>query len=72
MTRKLYTGQQVDVSFDSDMCTHSGVCVQGMPEVFNLDARPWINSDAAPTGRQLVDHVGRCPSGALRIERAEL
>ncbi|XCB29809.1 (4Fe-4S)-binding protein [Arcanobacterium hippocoleae] len=33
MTRKLYTGERVDISFDLDICQHSGVCVRGLPEV---------------------------------------
>lgn len=45
-----------------------------MPEVFNVDARPWINADAAWTPEAvdlLIDVVGKCPSGALKMERPE-
>ena len=74
MTRKLYTGRLVDVSFDLDICQHSGVCVRGMPEVFDTKARPWINPDAAwndEAAQVLIEVVSRCPSGALKIERPE-
>lgn len=74
MSRKLYSGRLVDVSFDGEICEHSGVCVRGLPEVFNVNERPWINPDGAwsPEGAQLlIDVVGRCPSGALKIERPE-
>lgn len=74
MARKLYTSRQVDVSFDGEVCVHSGVCTASMPEVFNVEARPWINPEAAWTpeaAQLLIDVVGRCPSGALRIERPE-
>lgn len=74
MTRKLYTSRQVDVSFDGEVCTHAGECVRGMPEVFDVSARPWINPEAAWTPEAadlLIEVVGRCPSGALQIERPE-
>lgn len=35
VTRKLYTGPIVDVSFDLEVCQHSANCVRGMPEVFD-------------------------------------
>lgn len=72
MTRKLYTGRLVDVSFDEVRCQHAAECVRGMPDVFNTRERPWIRSDAATTpegAARLIEVVGRCPSGALRIER---
>lgn len=74
MARKLYTSRLVDVSFDGALCQHSGVCVRGMPEVFDVDSRPWINPAAAWTpeaAELLVEVVKRCPSGALQIERPE-
>ena len=68
MSRKTYTGVDVDVSFDAEVCQHSGECVRGLPSVFALKARPWIQPDNAPAA-DVVEVVGRCPSGALRIER---
>lgn len=37
-----YTGEKVDVYFNKDICEHSGVCVSGLPEVFNTKRKPWI------------------------------
>ena len=71
MTRKTYTGPVVDVSFDGDICQHSGNCVNGMPAVFDTHARPGINPERASDHESaglLREVVGRCPSGALRIE----
>jgi uncharacterized Fe-S cluster protein YjdI len=67
-TRKTYTGTRVDVSFDPPVCRHAAECVRGLPAVFDTRRRPWILPDAAPA-EQVVEVVGRCPSGALRIER---
>lgn len=68
MARKTYTGADVDVSFDAEVCAHAAECVRGLPAVFDTKRRPWITPDGAPAA-QVVEVVGRCPSGALRIER---
>ncbi|MDR1712280.1 MAG: (4Fe-4S)-binding protein [Propionibacteriaceae bacterium] len=70
MTRKLYTGPIVDLTFDGDVCQHAGECVRGMPAVFNVHARPWANPEAANTpdlAALLREVIGRCPSGALQV-----
>ena len=66
--RKTYPGKDVDVSFDPDVCIHSGNCVRGLPAVFDAKRRPWIEPDAA-TADDVVAQVKRCPSGALQFER---
>lgn len=71
MARKTFRGPLVDVSFDGEVCRHAAECVRGMPSVFDTAARPWINPEAASTPDSadlLREVVGRCPSGALRIE----
>ncbi len=67
MTRKVYAGEEICVSFDLDICQHSGVCTHGLPEVFNVDRRPWISPDEADADR-VADIVNQCPSGALQYE----
>ncbi|MCI1642567.1 MAG: (4Fe-4S)-binding protein [Actinomyces sp.] len=71
MARKTYFGPIVDVSDDRPLCIHSGVCVRGMPDVFDVRRRPWTDPSRAGTPEladRLREVVGRCPSGALRIE----
>jgi uncharacterized Fe-S cluster protein YjdI len=68
MTRKLYEGEGVTVSFDPEVCQHSGNCVRGLPSVFDSKRHPWIDPDGAGM-EDVIAQVGRCPSGALRIER---
>jgi uncharacterized Fe-S cluster protein YjdI len=71
MTRRTYAGPLVDVSFDAEVCRHAAECVRGMPEVFDVSRRPWIDPTQAhteDTAQALRRVVGRCPSGALRIE----
>jgi uncharacterized Fe-S cluster protein YjdI len=67
MTRKQYPGADVTVSFDPEVCQHSGECVRGLPAVFEAGRSPWILPDAAAAD-DVITQVGRCPSGALRIE----
>ena len=67
VSRKSYEGTAVTVSFDPGLCEHVGNCVRGLPSVFEVGRRPWILPDNA-TSSEVVAQVGRCPSGALRIE----
>lgn len=71
MTRKTYTGPLLDVSFDAEVCRHSGNCVRGMPAVFDTAARPWIDPTVASDedrAAHLRAVIATCPSGALRVE----
>lgn len=43
---------------------HSALCVNGLPKVFNPDARPWVNAEGAASD-EIVEQVKKCPSGAL-------
>lgn len=70
MARKTHAGPIVDVSFDGDVCRHAAECVRGMPEVFDVSKRPWIDptqADTTDSAQTLRRVVGRCPSGALEI-----
>lgn len=64
MSRKTYTGKDVNVSFDSELCIHAAECVKGLPAVFDVNKRPWISPDGA-TKEEVIEVVKRCPSGAL-------
>ena len=66
--RKAYIGADITVTFDAEVCEHSGTCVRGLPEVFDVRKRPWIEPDAASVDR-VAAAVDRCPSGALRYTR---
>ena len=45
MSRRSYVGKDVTISFDSDVCQHSGNCVNGLAAVFDTEKRPWIDPD---------------------------
>lgn len=61
-----YTKGDLTVTFDPRVCTHSGNCVRGLFDVFDVSKRPWVNLAAAPA-EHVVEQVKRCPSGALNF-----
>lgn len=63
-----YTGKDIDVFFHKEMCEHSGVCVGGVPSVFNTKEKPWINLENA-NAKEVMDTIDKCPSGALQYVR---
>lgn len=67
MGRKSFVGGGVTVSFDNDVCEHSGNCVRGLAAVFDSSKKPWIDPNGA-SDDEVIAQVARCPSGALRIE----
>jgi uncharacterized Fe-S cluster protein YjdI/CDGSH-type Zn-finger protein len=69
-TRKRYTGEAVDVSFDPLRCRHAAECLRGLPAVFDRDRRPWILPDGGDS-EDVVRVVARCPTGALRTHPIE-
>jgi len=66
-TRKYYKSDKITISFDPKLCIHAGECVRGIPEVFDVRKRPWINPSGADI-EKIVDVIERCPSGALQYE----
>ena len=66
--RKVYRGQDIEVSFDLDLCIHVAECLRGEPSVFKLNRRPWILPDSAGAA-EVAEVVRRCPSGALLYHR---
>lgn len=61
---KEYTNGEVTITWESEKCIHSAICVKGLPNVFQPKEKPWIKIDAAKT-QALIAQVKQCPSGAL-------
>ncbi|MBA4407686.1 hypothetical protein C0389_10455 [bacterium] len=61
---KKYTNGEVTVIWKPNICIHSAVCFNGLPQVFDPRSRPWVNIGGADTER-IVNQVKQCPSGAL-------
>ena len=63
-----YRGTGLNVIWNEDLCAHCGDCLRGLPEVFDVKKRPWIQVDGADHAR-VIAQVEACPFKALRIER---
>jgi uncharacterized Fe-S cluster protein YjdI/CDGSH-type Zn-finger protein len=59
-----YRSERLTVHWDSDLCIHSGHCVQALREVFDPKVRPWIQVENADDD-EIAKAVEQCPSGAL-------
>jgi uncharacterized Fe-S cluster protein YjdI len=70
VTEKAYAAAGVTVFYDAEVCQHAGACVRGLPQVFDVAKRPWIQPENATPGA-VVTTVLSCPSGALRTELPE-
>jgi uncharacterized Fe-S cluster protein YjdI len=70
MTKRLQTYETDDVvvTFDPNLCRHTGICVRGLPAVFDVGRRRWVRPESA-TADEVLAQVARCPSGALKAWR---
>jgi uncharacterized Fe-S cluster protein YjdI len=55
------------VRYDPAICIHAGECVRGLPSVFHVSKKPWIDVNGASPAA-IIEQVGECPSGALSYE----
>lgn len=62
---RAYTGEKIDVYFNTGICQHSGNCVRGSAKLFNLKRKPWIIPDEVDVDT-VVRVIDSCPSGALK------
>lgn len=72
MVKKEYTNGEMTIIWQPDICIHSGICVQMLPQVYNPKERPWVNIENATTD-ELIAQINKCPSGALsyRLNKKE-
>jgi uncharacterized Fe-S cluster protein YjdI len=68
MKRQTYEAPGIIVTFDPDVCIHSGVCVRGLPDVFDIKRKRWIRPELQ-SADTVAAQVERCPSGALQYVR---
>ena len=72
MIVKEYKTSGLTVIWKPELCTHAGICVRSLPQVYNVMARPWCRPENATTA-ELIAQIDRCPSGALtyRLDNVE-
>jgi uncharacterized Fe-S cluster protein YjdI len=67
---QVYETNEITVTFEPGLCIHSGVCVRGLPEVFDVRRRRWVQPELA-TAADVAAQIRRCPSGALKYQMKE-
>jgi putative methionine-R-sulfoxide reductase with GAF domain/uncharacterized Fe-S cluster protein YjdI len=65
---QVYPAPDIVVTFDPNVCIHSGVCLMTLPRVFDVRRARWIDVDAA-SATEVASAIERCPSGALQYYR---
>lgn len=60
-----YETPEIVVTFDPSICIHSGVCVRGLPLVFDVRRKRWVQPEHA-SAEEVAAQIRRCPSGALQ------
>jgi uncharacterized Fe-S cluster protein YjdI len=68
--QRQYEGDGIVVNWEPAFCIHCGNCSRGLPEVFNVQARPWVDAGAA-SADAIAAVIDTCPSGALSYERTD-
>lgn len=56
------------VKWNPDRCSHAGICVATLPEVFRIEDGQFLIDETAATTDEIQEVVNRCPSGALSYE----
>jgi uncharacterized Fe-S cluster protein YjdI len=62
---QVYETSGITVTFDPNICRHTGVCVRGLPAVFDVQRQHWVRPELA-SPEKVAAQVARCPSGALQ------
>lgn len=64
---QVYETDQIRVTFDPQVCIHSGACLKRLPAVFDISRRAWIDPSKA-SAQDVMHAIAGCPSGALRSQ----
>jgi uncharacterized Fe-S cluster protein YjdI len=64
------SSETIEVTFDPNRCAHAAECLRRAPEVFDLQARPWMQPEHLDA-ETLAEVIRRCPSGALAYHRLD-
>ena len=68
--QRTYSTDRIAVHWDSTRCIHTARCLNALPQVFDVQRRPWVDIEAADADA-VAEAVETCPTGALRYERLD-
>lgn len=69
-TVKEYRNNDIIVYWYPQECSHAGKCWQELPEVFDMDKRPWVNISGTSPER-IIATIDKCPSRSLQYSLPE-
>lgn len=58
------------VTWDSNVCSHAGICVGTLPDVFSVTENGLQADTSAASEEKIIAVCAACPSGALKAEEA--
>jgi uncharacterized Fe-S cluster protein YjdI len=58
----------LQVTWDSNVCIHSGNCVKTLPQVFKVENGKFVIEPSAASDAEVRGAVAKCPSKALKIK----
>ena len=61
---KKYSNGEVTIVWKPALCIHSGMCFNGLGQVFHPQELPWITPEHSTT-ENIIAQIKKCPSGAL-------
>lgn len=64
---RVYEDDDIAVMWDATLCIHTAICLQRLPQVFDVRRRPWVDLSGAAAA-EIADTIRACPTGALRYE----
>lgn|SRR5574341_1052566 len=65
-----YRSSSIVVTFEPRFCIHAARCLMNLPEVFDVEKKPWIQPQNAPAAR-VAEVIMTCPTGALHFRRLD-
>lgn len=61
---KTYETDNLIIYWKPELCQHSANCIDGDPEVFDVERRPWIKPENGKD-EDIMKIIDTCPSKAL-------
>lgn len=65
---KEYVKDDLVIMWEPEKCTHAGICVKTLPNVYNPKEKPWVKPENA-TVEELMRQIDLCPSKALSYRK---
>ncbi len=62
--RDNYAGKKITIHDNRGICSHAGLCTDGLASVFRYKQEPWVDPEGAEI-EAIIEIVRKCPSGAL-------